>query len=139
LPESHLEDIGCQPVCKTPCVILNRPTCYRAQCFETTKLIGTRLGLENDRNSTTFQSRLGRTPWIQPYTDKTLQTLAERGIKKLVIVCPSFVADCLETVEEIGIQARETWINLGGDTLTLVPCLNTTPSWIKALMAILEQ
>ena len=108
--------------------------CYRAQCQRTTELIATKLGLM--QYGTSFQSRLGKTPWIKPYTDLMLTELAARGIKRLAITCPSFVADCLETLEEIGIRAKEQWLQAGGEELTLIPCLNADERWISAIMEI---
>ena len=103
--------------------------CYRAQAFFTARNLAQRLGLPPDRFTVSFQSRLGRTPWIKPYTDLLLLELARRGIKRLAVICPSFVADCLETLEEIGIRGRESFLAAGGEELALVPCLNTHPAW----------
>jgi ferrochelatase len=83
-----------------------------------------------------FQSRLGKTPWIKPYTDETLLQMAKQGIKRVIVTCPSFVADCLETLEEIGVRARDQWLRAGGETLTLIPCVNDTASWIEAIINI---
>jgi ferrochelatase len=113
--------------------------CYRAQCFATTRAIASALELENANHSTSFQSRLGRTPWIKPYTDFVLPELAQQGVKRLAIVCPAFVADCLETIEEIGIRAREQWSELGGDALSLVPSLNAESAWIDAVADIVRR
>jgi ferrochelatase len=107
--------------------------CYRAHCFATTRALAGRLGLSDDRHGVSFQSRLGRTPWIHPYTDHVLPSLAKAGKKRLAIMCPAFVADCLETVEEIGIRARDQWRGLGGEELLLVPSLNAEPTWIDAV------
>ena len=85
------------------------------------------------KHSIAFQSRLGREPWLKPYTDRVIEGLAKAGVSKLLVICPSFVSDCLETLEEIGMRGRETFRAAGGDELTLVPCLNTHPLWIKAL------
>ena len=129
---------GCQSVCKTPCppITLRNTRCYRAQCFQTTKSISQQLQLNEEQYSTSFQSRLGKTPWIKPYTDEMLNALAQRGIKRLAIVCPSFVADCLETLEEIAIQAEHQWLSLGGSQLTLIPCLNDNDQWVEAILTI---
>jgi ferrochelatase len=108
-------------------------TCYRAQCYATTAALVAALGLDAARTSTAFQSRLGRTPWIRPYTDHMLPELAAAGVRRLAIACPSFVADCLETVEEIGIRAREQWRALGGEELLLVECPNAHPTWVEAV------
>jgi ferrochelatase len=107
--------------------------CYRAQCFATTRALVAELKLGPQGSATSFQSRLGRTPWIQPYTDLLLPELAARGHRRLAVLCPSFVADCLETLEEIGIRAREQWRQLGGEELLLVPSLNAEPAWVRDL------
>jgi ferrochelatase len=83
-----------------------------------------------------FQSRLGKTPWITPHTDVVLDELAKKGVKRLAVMCPAFVADCLETLEEIGIRAREQFKAAGGEELTLVPSLNASPAWVDAVAAI---
>jgi ferrochelatase len=106
--------------------------CYRAQCFATARALARRLGVE-DRYSVAFQSRLGRTPWIGPHTDRALPELRASGVRRLAVLCPAFVADCLETLEEIGIRAREQWLALGGETLELVPSLNASPAWVAAV------
>ena len=110
--------------------------CYRAQCTATARALAARLELAPGSWSLAFQSRLGRTPWIRPYTDERLPELAARGAKRLAVLCPSFVADCLETVEEIGIRGREQWHALGGDALLLVPSLNAHPAWITAVATL---
>jgi ferrochelatase len=107
--------------------------CYRAQCFATTRALCGALGLEAARTSTSFQSRLGRDPWIRPFTDFVLPELAASGVRRLAVLCPSFVADCLETVEEIGIRGREQWRQCGGEELALIPCVNAHPSWVGSL------
>jgi len=123
--------------CETPGEVLSR--CYRAQCFATTRSLAGGLGLAADAHSTAFQSRLGRTPWIRPYTDLVLPELAARDIRRLAVLCPSFVADCLETLEEIGIRAHEQWQALGGETFTLVPSLNTHPRWVEAVADLVRR
>ena len=107
-------------------------SCYRAQCFATTRALSAALGLPRERVPTAFQSRLGRDPWIQPWTDEELPRLAARGVKRLAVACPSFVADCLETLEEVGIRARAQWLALGGEELALVPCVNASTGWVRA-------
>jgi ferrochelatase len=109
--------------------------CYRAQCAATARALAKALGLGPEHWTLSFQSRLGRTPWIKPYTDEVLPELAARGVCRLAVVCPSFVADCLETLEEIGIRAREQWLALGGDELVLIPCVNAHPAWVATLAA----
>jgi ferrochelatase len=112
--------------------------CYRAQCFATTRAVAAALGLGAQVHASAFQSRMGRTPWIHPHTDRGLPELAERGVRRLAVICPSFVADCLETLEEIGIRAREQWLALGGEELLLVPSLNAEPVWVEAVAALLR-
>jgi ferrochelatase len=113
--------------------------CYRAHCFATTRALVKNLGLGPDRHSVSFQSRLGRTPWVKPYTDQVLPELARAGKKRLAVLCPAFVADCLETVEEIGIRAREQWRALGGEELLLVPSLNAEPAWVETVARLVRK
>ncbi len=108
--------------------------CYRAQSFHTARALAQRLGLSPEKFGISFQSRLGRTPWIKPYTDLLLPELAKRGTRRLAVICPAFVADCLETLEEIGIRGRESFLAAGGEELTLVPSLNAHPSWVQAVV-----
>jgi ferrochelatase len=128
--------LATEDCCEAPGEVLSR--CYRAQCFATTASLARGLGLAGDAYSTSFQSRLGRTPWIRPYTDLVLPELARRGVRRLAVMCPSFVADCLETLEEIGIRGREQWEGLGGESLTLVPSLNAHPRWVEAVAALVR-
>jgi ferrochelatase len=118
------------------CDELRNPHCYRAQSFWTARTVASELGLAADRYTICFQSRLGRTPWIEPYTDHVIDRLGKAGTKRLAVLCPAFVADCLETVEEIGIRAREQFKAAGGDELVLVPSLNATKAWVDAVCAI---
>lgn len=111
--------------------------CYRAQCYATARALAERLRVTD--YTVCFQSRLGRTPWIRPHTDVLLDELAKRGKKRLAVLCPAFVADCLETLEEIGIRARAQFKAAGGDELVLVPSLNATPAWIDAVVAMAER
>lgn len=138
LPERQLTKLGCKPVCAENCPIETAPhnACYRAQCARTTALIAKQLALESSSYSMSFQSRLGKTPWIQPYTDEILIELIGRGVKNLAVTCPSFVTDCLETLEEIAIRAREQWLSLGGENLTLIPSLNDSSEWVSAILEI---
>jgi ferrochelatase len=139
VPESHLKAGGCEQICEVKCppTNLSDKGCYRAQCIQTSRLVGEALGLKEENLSFSFQSRLGRTPWIKPYTDVILPVLIAKGVKHLAIACPSFVVDCLETLEEIGMRAKDTWLKLGGETLTLIPCLNESDESIEALIAVL--
>jgi ferrochelatase len=106
-------------------------TCYRVQCFKTAEAFVRRARVT--RYSVAFQSRLGREAWLQPYTDAELIRLPRDGIRKLLVICPAFVADCLETIEEIGMRGRDTFLSAGGKQFTLIPCLNDHPLWIEAL------
>lgn len=113
--------------------------CYRAQCFATTRALAARLGLADDGYSVAFQSRLGKVPWIRPYTDEVLPQLAADGVKRLAVLTPSFVTDCLETLEEIGIAGRESFLEAGGDDFRLVPCVNAHPTWVAGLAAMVRR
>jgi len=121
--------------CCDAIVAANR-NCYRAQCYATARALAAalELGPQGDRWSVSFQSRLGRTPWIHPYTDIVIPELVARGVRRLAVFCPAFVADCLETLEEIGIRAREQFREAGGEELTLVPSLNSSPAWVDAVV-----
>ena len=124
-----------RPDCCERIVEANRD-CYRAQCFATARLLGDRLGLDEERRVVCFQSRLGRTPWIRPYTDELLAEEARAGRRRAVILSPAFVADCLETVEELGIRGVETWKEHGGEELVLAPSLNASDDWADAVVSI---
>lgn len=144
LPERQLNQTNChQSECnlKTICPrsqAINR-FCYRHQCYVTSEKIAEALGLEKSQYVTSFQSRLGKTPWIRPYTDEQLKILAKHGIKKLAIVCPSFVADCLETLEEIGIRAKKQWLDTTGNEFKLIPCLNAETTWVSAITTMIKE
>jgi protoporphyrin/coproporphyrin ferrochelatase len=108
-------------------------TCYRAQCFKTVAAFVKKAGVAKEKYSVAFQSRLGRDPWLKPYTDHILAGLPEHGVKKILVICPAFVSDCLETLEEIGMRGRETFLEAGGQEYALIPCLNEHPLWLEAL------
>jgi ferrochelatase len=118
-------------------VAANR-NCYRAQCAASARAIAGALGLSADAWEMTFQSRLGREPWIRPYTDLRIRDLARAGSRRLAVLCPAFVADCLETLEEIGIRARDDFLANGGEELRLVPSLNASDVWVDAVLEILR-
>ena len=120
-----------QDCCET--VGARNRSCYRAHCFATSRALTAALSLDPERVATSFQSRLGRTPWVRPYTDELLEELAGRGVRRLAVLCPSFVADCLETIEEIGLRGRERWLELGGEALEVVPCVNAEAPWVEAV------
>lgn len=112
--------------------------CYRAQCFQTAHAIARQLGLEKSRYTVCFQSRLGRNPWIKPYTDHFYESLPARGAKKIAVVCPAFVADCLETLEEIEMRGKEEFVQNGGEDLKLVPSLNSDDVWAQVVANLLK-
>lgn len=112
--------------------------CYRAQCFDTTRRIVQLLDIDPNRSSTAFQSRLGRAKWILPSIEDELSRLARAGVKRLLVSCPSFVTDCLETLEEVGVRMKDLFMELGGEDLLLVPSLNSQEVWVKTLPEVLE-
>lgn len=113
--------------------------CYRAQCFHTARELATRLELSEERYTVCFQSRLGRTPWIRPFTDDLYRTLPGRGIKRIAVLSPAFVADCLETLEEIAIRGAEEFKRSGGEELRLIPSLNSETDWARAVVALVTR
>lgn len=139
LPEQHIKklDSTCKHCLVKPdcCKEMEKSNknCYRAQCFKTAFLIAKKLGLKNEETTVSFQSRLGRLPWIKPYTDLVIPQLAKKGIQRLAVFCPAFVADCLETLEEIEIRGRDLFLGEGGDELKLISSLNAQPLWIEAV------
>lgn len=108
-------------------------TCYRHQVYQTTEAFVEKAGIPIDKYSVGFQSRLGKAKWLEPNTVDVIKQLADQGARKLLVICPSFVSDCLETLEEIGIGAKEEFIKAGGESLELIPCLNDHPAWITLL------
>jgi ferrochelatase len=139
LPERHLrkaDPTGSHCMKVKDCCQIPSPahaTCYRAQCFKTVRAFVKATELPESSYSVAFQSRLGKEPWMQPYTDLEIERLARAGVKRLAVICPAFISDCLETLEEIGMRGREVFQAAGGEDLTLVPCLNDHPAWIDAL------
>lgn len=139
LPERHLKRLDPSRehcLVKSNCcdeIRAVNKNCYRAQCIFTARAIAEQLGLKEDSYTVSFQSRLGRAKWIGPTTENVLRELAQRGVKRIAVSCPSFVADCLETVEEMGIRGRETFIRAGGQELRLIPSLNADPAWVEAV------
>jgi ferrochelatase len=113
--------------------------CYRHQCYETTRQVAEYLELEEGTYSTSFQSRLGVDPWLQPYTDQTVARFAKKGIKNMAIVTPAFVSDCLETLEEIGMEAAEDFEEKGGEELHVIPCINTRTDWVNVMSRWIDQ
>ena len=139
LPERHLRKADptgrhCMKVAN--CCEIPSPahaTCYRAQCLKTVRAFARATDLPENSCSVAFQSRLGGEPWIKPYTDVEIARVAKSGVKRLAVICPAFISDCLETLEEIGMRGREIFLQSGGEEFTLVPCLNDHPQWISAL------
>lgn len=139
LPVRHLlksDPTGshCQKVadcCHVPSAA--RKTCYRAQVFATTEAFVKKAGIPPEKYRVTFQSRLGRTPWLEPFTDLELEAWPKQGIKRVKVMCPAFVSDCLETLEEIAMRGKESFLAAGGEDLQLIPCLNTHPLWIEVV------
>jgi ferrochelatase len=114
-------------------------TCYRAQCFKTVAGFVKRAGIPPEKYSVAFQSRLGNDPWLKPYTDFELEILPKRGVKKLLVICPAFVSDCLETIEEIGERGKESFMKAGGEAFAQIPCMNEHPRWIDALATMSQR
>ncbi|MDO9095127.1 MAG: ferrochelatase [Rubrivivax sp.] len=112
---------------------------YHCQCLKTARLLAAEVGLAADEVRVTFQSRFGKAKWLQPYTEPTLQALAASGVKRVDIMCPGFVADCLETLEEIAQEARDAFLQAGGQAFSYVPCLNDSAAWIDALTRLAER
>ena len=117
--------------CKTPSEA--HTYCYRHQCYETTRLVAEKLGLKEGTYSTSFQSRLGKDPWLQPYTDQTIDEFPGKEVKNLAVVTPAFVSDCLETLEEIGMEAQHSFKEHGGEVFTTIPCLNDDHAWVEVI------
>jgi ferrochelatase len=143
LPERHLRKsdptqrhcLHSSDCCQKPSPAL--ATCYRAQCLRTVEGFVRQTGIPN--YSVAFQSRLGRDPWLKPYTDLELIRLASSGTRVLRVICPAFVSDCLETLEEIGIRGRESFLSAGGTNFDLIPCLNSHPLWIQTLESMINE
>ena len=138
VPERQLLKIKKRPdsCCKPGCCDQwgkENEKCYRAQSFETSRLLGKALGWPAEKTVTAFQSRLGRTKWIEPYTDILLEEFPKKGVKSLVVASPSFTADCLETLEEIQLRYRELFLEAGGESFTYVPCLNSRDDFADAI------
>lgn len=126
----------------TDCCMVDSPAhafCYRHQVMTTAHLTAKALGLNKEQYGISFQSRLGREEWIKPYTAETLTALPEKGVKNLVVTCPAFTADCLETLEEIAMQGKESFIEAGGETYETTACLNDNPAWVALLNKWMQQ
>ncbi len=112
---------------------------YHCECFKTARLLATQLGLSKEQYQVTFQSRLGRAKWLEPYTEPTLIAMGKAGVKRVDVICPGFTSDCLETLEEINMEAREAFLHAGGKAFHYIPCLNDDPEWISALCNVTQQ
>lgn len=112
---------------------------YHCECHKTARLLAERLGLSKDQYVVSFQSRFGRARWLQPYTEPTLHELGKAGVKRVDVICPAFVSDCIETLEEIDMEGREAFLSSGGQAFHYIPCLNDRLDWIRALSRIVEQ
>jgi ferrochelatase len=142
LPQRHLRksDITKQHCLKSDdcCDVssLAHKTCYRHQVFTTTRLVTEKLGIPKEKYSISFQSRLGK-GWLEPFTDIVLEELPTKGIKNLLIACPAFVSDCLETLEEIAERGKEIFMHAGGERYEMIPCMNTQPQWVQAVKGLI--
>ena len=144
LPERHIKKsdvthahcLQVNDCCHTPSAA--HKFCYRHQTITTTELIAQALQIPPEKIEQTFQSRLGRDPWLLPSTQERLPQLPKEGVKKLLVVCPAFVSDCLETLEEIGIRAKEDFLNAGGESFQFIPCMNTQPLWVQTVSTWLK-
>jgi len=128
---SHAHCLKVKDCCNT--CSPSHATCYRHQCFETVKAFVEKANIPEGKFSTSFQSRLGRDPWLTPFTDVVLEELPKKDVRNLLVICPAFVSDCLETLEEIAMAGKETFIEAGGKTFDQIPCLNNHPRWIEFL------
>ncbi len=145
LPERHCiksDDTGTHCLKSAGCcdrIVEANRNCYRAQCYATARAIAAGLGIPEERRIVCFQSRLGRSPWIRPHTDEVVVELARTGVKRALILSSAFVADCLETIEEIGIRAADSFKEAGGDTLRLVPSLNADDAWADGVVTLARE
>jgi ferrochelatase len=141
LPEQHILKSSCDDYCRLGdcCWAYSSKNqyCYRAQCFETTRLLVKALGIKKGDYTICFQSRLGKKPWIKPYTDEVIKLLPGRGLKKILIFSPAFIADCLETTVEIGIEYKKLFLEHGGERWDLVESLNANAAWVECLKQII--
>lgn len=134
---SHAHCLVRDDCCETPHPC--HATCYKHQCLATTEAFLEKSGIAREKTAVSFQSRLLRDPWLGPYTDFELKRFGQEGVKKIKVMCPAFVSDCLETIEEIGMRGVEEFTGAGGESLTLVPCMNSHPSWIEFLSNRIRQ
>ena len=112
---------------------------YHCECLKTARMLAEKLGLAKDAYTVTFQSRFGKAKWLEPYTEPTLVALAQKGLKSVDVVCPGFTSDCLETLEEIRMEAQEAFKHAGGERFEYIDCLNDSPDWIRAMADLSER
>ena len=112
---------------------------YHCECHKTARLLAEKLGLAKDRYQLTFQSRFGKAKWLEPYTEPSLVKMAQNGTQSVDLICPGFTSDCLETLEEINMEAREAFLHAGGKTFNYIECINDSPDWIRALAELTER
>ena len=112
---------------------------YHCECYKTARLVAEKLGLAKDRYQVTFQSRFGKAKWLEPYTEPTLIALAKSGVKSVDVVCPGFTGDCLETLEEISMEARHAFLEAGGKSFNYIACLNDSPQWLAGMSELCIQ
>lgn len=145
IPERHVkksDPTGCHCLQTQDCCNNQSPAhafCYRHQTMATTEMVTAKLNIGSHKRERTFQSRLGRDQWLLPYTAKRLEELPAEGIKNLLVVCPAFVSDCLETLEEMAEEGKEIFLKAGGEKFTLIPCMNLHPLWVQAVMGLLHE
>lgn len=144
VPERHIYKTDPTNTCNLNdcCSRENNPShqfCYRHQCFDVTNSVIKKLGLPKEKVMVTFQSRLGKDKWMEPYTDETLETIGKKGIKNLAIVCPAFVSDCLETLEEISVEGKHQFEHGGGQNFHYIPCLNDEDRWVDVVKTLCEE
>ncbi len=134
---SHSHCLSCENCCDLPHPA--HATCYRHQCLSTVRAFVGQFNIPEEKYSVSFQSRLGKDPWLQPYTDRTLESIPASGKKRLLVICPAFTTDCLETLEEINMSGRESFLEAGGESFDMIPCLNDHPQWIAYLADRIKQ
>lgn len=141
VPERHIykgDTTGCHCLKVNDCCHTASPAhkqCYRHQTFVTTELVTKTLNLTKEKTEQSFQSRLGKDPWLNPYTAVRLAELPKEGVKKILVACPAFVSDCLETLEEIAEEGKHIFMEAGGESFTMIPCLNTNALWVQAIVS----
>lgn len=144
VPERHIYKTDPTKTCNLNdcCSRKSNPShsfCYRHQCFKTVEAVTEKLNIPREKTVVSFQSRLGNDKWIEPYTDETLENLPQKGVKNLAIVCPAFVSDCLETLEEISVEGRDEFLHAGGEQFHYLPCLNDEDRWIDVVKTLCEE